>query len=85
MEKGKKPFTIVFFEEDTGHIGTGTICAQDGLAAFGAMAKLHSAKNLTFVVAIEESPTGVPPLTFPGESLVDITTVLEQPDIFGSS
>lgn len=75
-------FTVIAFHPDNGQIVSHHVNAADGLNAFAALASNPGNAELEMVVAIPGHLTE-DDLDFPGESLVDAGTVLDQPDVYG--
>lgn len=78
-----KPFTVLGFNGSTGQIFAHHIDAIDGCHAFAIIASKY--QNAEFVAAVEGHLAEATGLTFPGESVVDAETVIEQPEVFGSA
>lgn len=82
----KKPFTVIGFYADNFQIFCHHVMADDNSNAFAVASADHSDVELQFVVALPGHQfEGDDTLGFPGECLVNSDTVLEQPDVFGTS
>lgn len=77
-----KQFTVIAFYEESGQSVCEHVEANNGIHAFWVLAQENP--DLTMVVAVPGHLTeGCGDLVFPGEGVVDASTVLEQPDVFG--
>jgi hypothetical protein len=81
----QEKFTVIACDEQSGQIVCHHVMATDGMNAFACVATANQGKSLSLVVSmpgwLEENEKG---LTFPGEGLVSVETVLEQPEVFGA-
>jgi hypothetical protein len=76
-------FTVIGVHAGNGQIVCHHVMANDGLHAFAVAApKVDS--DLNMVVALDGHLTEGGHLTFPGEGMVDVQTVLDQPEVFGN-
>lgn len=73
-------WTVIAVYEHTGQIVAHHVQARSAMAAFARLAK--NDPELSMVVALQGLQREGCELTFPGEGLVDGTTVLDQPDVF---
>ena len=78
-----KPFTVISVHAGNGQIVCHHVMANDGLHAF-AVAAPSADSDLNMVVALDGHLSEGGHLTFPGEGLVDVQTILDQPEIFGN-
>lgn len=74
-------FNVVAIEETTGKIVVVNVAATSPENAFTSAAAINC--NLNMVVVAREGLLDDDAISFPGESIVDAATVLEQPDVFG--
>ena len=77
-----KPYTVIGVYTDSGQIVCHHVKANDGTHAFAVVAASVDG-DIDMVVVLEGHQSEGEELTFPGESLVDSQTVLEQQDVFG--
>jgi len=78
------PFTVVGIYADNNQILCDHVLALDGLHAFAQAADRYADRELNFVSAHPGHLYEDTDVFFPGESLVGVSTVLEQPEIFGA-
>lgn len=74
-------FTVLGYVEETGSIFCEHVEALDDLSAFQAAAKDN--EHITFVAVLPGHLNEGAGINFPGTGVVDATTVLEQPEVFG--
>ena len=77
-----KPYTVIGVHSGNGQIVCHQVFANDGLHAFAVVA-CTVGSDLEMVVALNGHQNEGVSLTFPGNSLVDCETILEQRDVFG--
>jgi hypothetical protein len=82
VNKLKLPFTVIATVDGTGEIKSFKVEAVDAMKAFSVVARANKDEQLDFVVAISGHLDEDKGLTFPGEGVVCIETVLEQRDVF---
>lgn len=80
MRHIQSTYTVISTNERTGKIHSFFVTAKDKTHAFFVAAQNHP--NMEFVVCIEGKRTESDLLGFPGDSLVDSETILEQEDVF---
>lgn len=77
-----KDFTVIGIVSDSGQIVADYVSAIDGMNAFAQAAQVRG--SVEFVVAVPgHLSDGKDEIHYPGDSVVDVETVLEQPDVFG--
>lgn len=75
-------WTVFSFNSDTRESYADTVWASSGLNSFAKVTGQRSSETLEFVAAVKgDIPSHE--IEFPGESLVDSSTVREQPEVFG--
>lgn len=80
-----KPYSVIGFYTDNGQIFCFHVEAETSMQAFAVCARHineDSGASAEFVVCIAGHPSDDGTLEFPGECVVDVETVLEQPDVF---
>ncbi|KSQ21693.1 hypothetical protein APB26_32450 [Pseudomonas aeruginosa] len=74
-------FNVIAIDETTGKIVLVNVAATSPENAFASAAAINF--NLKMIVAAREGLIDDDDIVFPGESIVDAATVLEQPEVFG--
>lgn len=76
-------FSVIGYYGSTGQIFCHHVDAKDGSHAFAVVATEYD--DAEFVVALPGHLVEGNQVIYPGESVVDATTVLDQPEVFGST
>jgi hypothetical protein len=76
-------FTVISIDSATGNILSDHVDAPSGINAF-AVAGASRDPSVEFVVAIP-GHLSEDDITFPGDSVVDNQTVIDQPEVFGEA
>lgn len=77
-----RPFTVIYIHTEHGQICADHVLADNGMAAFHVVAMDYPDGDIDFVAVLEGDFAEGENIHFPGNSLVDSATVLEQPEVF---